>query len=752
MKLSGELGWRHQTLSLDKIVVNAADSSVKATGTIGEQIDLDLRLRSNELADLYPDIHGALTASGSLHGNLKTPLIKFELSGKELAWQDYAIGTIKAKGKMDLFEWQQVTLDADAETLMLSGQSLEALQIKLTGEKINRLSLHITHQAASLQLDAEGRLVEQTWRGSLNRIQIDSKDYGIWRQKQASNLSISVDQLAIEPFCLVSNTSTICLSLKREQQLWQGSLEGKDISLAILSPLLSDQFQLHGAADINLQAGYSPNQSLFGNGQLRLKPGKIDFVLVDGEINSWEYQQGKIDFTLDHKGLNTTVSLDINAEDYLKFNAVLANFDALAFDASTQEIDSSVEISFSQINLFQNLLDEAHEFKGNVRLQAHAQGLLTSPRVEGRLSLTDGSMNIPRLGLDVTNINLSASSKGRQVDYELSAVSGDGRLTANGQTQLQPDQGWPTQIQIKGENVRISNIPEARIDVSPDIKLKIQHRRIDADGTVNIPYAKLQPKDISSADLPSDDVIIHGGDQVQPEKWDIYSSIRLILGNRVTFYGFGFEGRIAGDLLLIDEPNKPSIGVGELNVAEGRYRAYGQRLDIERGRLLFASSPLNNPGLDLRAVRKVQDVTAGITVSGTLRAPTFSIFSTPAMGQTNALSYLILGRPLDQKSDSDSTAVANAALALGLSGGDFLVRKIGDRLGLDEVRVESSDAGEASLIMGRYLSPRLYISYGVGVIDAVNTLNLRYEISQHWQLTAESGNALGADIQYTIER
>ena len=97
--------------------------------------------------------------------------------------------------------------------------------------------------------------------------------------------------------------------------------------------------------------------------------------------------------------------------------------------------------------------------------------------------------------------------------------------------------------------------------------------------------------------------------------------------------------------------------------------------------------------------------------------------------------------------------MAKAALALGLSGGNTLARSLSDQFGLDEMRVESNDKGDqASLVMGRYLSPKLYISYGVGLIEAFNTFSVRYQISSKWQLKAESGQYQGADILYTIER
>ncbi len=748
VRLKGDLAWRNEILSLNKIDFHSADSNVKADGKLGEQISLQWQVDSNDLIELYPDVHGRVNTTGSLTGTREKPLLQFELSGEQLAWQEHSIGTIKTTAKLDLFSWQQLQLDTDAKALMLFGQSLDALQIKLAGDHQQQLILNAKHQIASLQLQADGVLSDQRWQGNLSHIQINSEDFGDWQQQTANKLSVSAEHLSIEPLCLINGDSSVCLSADWRQQQWQGKLEGNKVALNLLSPWLGSNIKLHGSADIHFQASYITGQSMAGQGQLVLHPGNIEFLVLDDEWNNWEYQQGRMNIHLDDKGLRTSTNLDMNAQDYLNFNVELAKFNPLKFDASTQQIDSTIEMKFSQINLFQNLLDEANDLRGKLQLQAHAHGLLSAPSVQGKLSLTEGSINIPTLGLEISGIDINASSKDQQVDYQLSATSGSGQLTAKGQTQLDSKLGWPTEIQIKGEQFDVSNIPDVRIRISPDIHLSLQNRRIDVNGTVHIPYARLRERDLSSAKLPSEDAVIYSDEPVPEEKWQIYSSIRLILGERVNLYAYSFDGRLGGNVLLIDEPNKPPIGVGELNVQEGKYR----NIDIEHGSLLFASSPLNNPGLSLRATRKVQGVTAGITVKGTLIKPNVEFFSIPAMGQKEILSYLILGRPLDNKSDSDQTALSDAMLALGLMGGDVFARKLGDEFGVDDLRLEASDDGGASMVIGHYLSPKLYVSYGIGLIESVNTLRLRYQLSNRWQVEAESSSELGADLLYTIER
>ena len=756
VQLTGQLAWQNDTLALNKVHFHSADSSATADGSIGAQLALDWQLKAKQLSQLYPELKGSLEASGSLNGERATPLVQLQLKGHDLAWQQYAIGAIEARGKADLFQWQTVILDAKAKQLKLAGQPLASVAINLGGKaKRRQLALGIKQNGATLELHAGGTRDGEHWQGNVDKVNFHSRHFGDWRLRKVTPLSFSPGELSLQQLCLDNQDGHLCLSADYNRQTWNGKLDSTRFPLALLSPLFKKAATLDGTADISASAALDQKQTLHGQGKIQLHPGHVTVRMPDNELATWDYQQGSLDMTLDSDALITTARLSINTQDSLELNARLPNFNPLDFDPAKQQLQGSARLQLSQLELLQGLIYEARNIQGQVKLDANASGTLADPVLNGTLKLADGSLDIPRLGLKIHSIKMKADGDYRSVNYRLDADSGDGHLVASGTTQLQPQAGWPTQIEIKGNNLQASNIPEARIDVSPDLTVNIKHHRIDAEGTVRIPDAKLQPKDISSAELPSDDVHIIGAAPPETPPWQIYSNIRLILSDRIFLSGYGFDGRITGNVQLKTEPGKPPTGAGKLSVVEGRYSAYGQRLDVEMGRLLFASSPLNNPGLDLRAVRHVQDVTAGFSVTGTLRNPKFAVFSTPAMGQTDALSYLLLGRPLEEGATSDGSVVAGAALALGLKGGDFLARKIGDRFGLDEVRLETSPTKtgeEASLLMGRYLSPRLYISYGVGLIEAVNTLRLRYEISDRWQLTAESGQEQGADLVYTFER
>ncbi|MEJ2240004.1 MAG: translocation/assembly module TamB domain-containing protein, partial [Gemmatimonadales bacterium] len=193
---------------------------------------------------------------------------------------------------------------------------------------------------------------------------------------------------------------------------------------------------------------------------------------------------------------------------------------------------------------------------------------------------------------------------------------------------------------------------------------------------------------------------------------------------------------------------------GQLSIQQGRYTAYGQDLTIETGRVIYAAGPIDNPGLDIRAVRQARDgVVAGLNVAGTLKEPEVTVFSEPPMMQSEALAYLLLGRPLSELSTSEGGQLSNAAASLGLRGGSMLAQRIAQTIGIDEAGIESEgEWDEASIYAGQYLSPRLYVSYGIGLFDASSLFRIRYNLSRRWTLQAETGEKTSTDITYKIER
>ena len=220
---------------------------------------------------------------------------------------------------------------------------------------------------------------------------------------------------------------------------------------------------------------------------------------------------------------------------------------------------------------------------------------------------------------------------------------------------------------------------------------------------------------------------------------------------------YGLKARVEGSITASAAPGEVSTAIGELKIAEesGKYSAYTRELDIEQGRLIFSGGPIADPGVDLRASKEFPEAKVGVNVRGTLRNPRLTFWSDPALPQTQVASMIFTGGKLEESQNPGGAPSSSAARTQALAQGSaLLASQLGQQLGLnlEDVRVETGSNAEAQLVLGRYLSPRFYVSYGISFTEALNTLKLRYTINDKWTIKSEAGENRSMDLEFKIER
>ena len=69
----------------------------------------------------------------------------------------------------------------------------------------------------------------------------------------------------------------------------------------------------------------------------------------------------------------------------------------------------------------------------------------------------------------------------------------------------------------------------------------------------------------------------------------------------------------------------------------------------------------------------------------------------------------------------------------------LLASQLGSKIGLDDAGVMQSRAlGGSVLGVGKYLSPRLYVGYGVSLLGTGQVLTLKYLLRKGFDITIES--------------
>ena len=343
--------------------------------------------------------------------------------------------------------------------------------------------------------------------------------------------------------------------------------------------------------------------------------------------------------------------------------------------------------------------------------------------------------------------------------------AGQGVLKASGVLRLANLPNWSADLRLQGNNLLLMNTYEVQGQVSPDLNIQATPKAVVVTGTLRIPEASINIQALPvGASVRSDDIVFVG--RTQPASTarkklrtpqdgpaiDIQPNVLVEVGDKVRMNAFGLEARLTGKIRLLR--NKQDIvAEGALSVVDGFYKAYGQNLSIERGRLIF-NGPMTNPGLDVRATRKVEDdITVGISLGGTVKQPESTLFSSPQQTQSDTLSYLLTGRALSGIYGSDTALLTRVITSLGLAGGESLAQSLGTSIGLDEVGINSNggDYKQSELALGKKLGSKLYVKYIVGLFDSLQRVAVTYQVNKRLQIEATSGASQSIGLIYKLE-
>jgi len=754
---SGKLSADHQGFVISALDINAAGAHLFASGKLTDRWALRWSLEAADLAALYPAAQGSLTGSGDLTGARNTPAITMKVRGSQLGFQQH-----RADSLLLVLDWtpddsKSSRLDLQASDLLLDGQAVSQLEISGTGlASDHKLKVDIDADALQLSARLTGSYRERSWQGLLSAANLSLPPSGDWLLENPARLALAAQHAAVSELCLANRSEGhACVEASWAGAAgWRAKLNAQALPLALLGPLLPEDMSTEGKLQITALAQQTEAGKPQAEMQLSSSAGVLRYQPSSQEQVSLDYRELLVTARLQQGMARLSSSALLGETGRMDGRLELP---LTAHDPPSQRIEGTLTARLSELGMLRVLIPEVDQVKGDLALDLTVRGTLQDPDIDLDLALQEGEVSLPVQGITLRDISLHAEpAAGGIIPFRAQAASGTGTIDVTGKFTPGRDNGWRVNMAIQGSRFAVIDVTEYKVLVSPDLEVEMNAASARVSGAVTVPEARLRPRQISGAARASRDVVIVSEGEQQAPGYALYSKVRLDLGQQVRFDGFGLKGRFTGSVVVADAPNQLTSGSGELRIEEGSYKAYGQNLKIERGRLILIGGPLDNPGLDIRAIREVGDVTAGLHITGDVQEPTVTVFSEPAMSQTEALSYLVLGRPLPQDDSKDREQVnsASAALALGVGGASLLGEKFGEQVGIDEVGVETESAtGEVTLKLGTYLTPDLYVGYGRGLANQINSFLVRYRLTKRLSVETESSSeAVGGDLLYSIER
>lgn len=739
---------------LQQVRLQLGATRLEADGRLGAHPDLQFAIDATDLALLSNGASGQLRAKGHLRGDQHDPMLQAHLSGSGLVYKGLRLRALEARIDFDPHGSGHADTDLQLDQLTVANHKIDQAHFTTAGSAAaHRYTLQLNAAPFTVVSRGTASFSDGVWRAALGEFSASDGAQMQLRLAAPAALvaALNGEELRLEHLCLRDTLTTLCAAGARVMGASQLSLSASNVPLRALTAGVSSGTEFEGKISLEAHAAALARSPWTGSLKGTLADAGLRHHLSGGRVESFNLGTGNVQVAVNTDGVSADIGLDAGAAGNISGHlAARSDADAL----SSWPLSGELRLQTKSLGFINSYVAQVDRVSGQLDANLTLAGSLAALGLNGELKVTGAEVDAYQINLALRDLNFDARLKDTVLQLEGSAKAG-----ADGHAEFHGELAWRDalpygQLRLTGDNLRVVNIPEARVQASPDVNMKFAGRRIDITGTVNLPYARLQrPDQLTNAVRTSnDEVLVAANQNAPPETFRVFSDLTLRLGERVTIDTLGLIGRLSGSLRVVADDSGFNRGTGELQVEEGKYTAYGRKLDLERGRLRFSNGPLNNPAIDLRAVKKFPDITAGVNVRGTLREPRMTFFSEPAVSQSQIVSLLLAGGSLESVQNASDAQPRNSARNnLLLQSSALLFQQFGGKVGLDDVSVESGLKNDTSLVLGRYLSPRLYISYGISLAEAINTIKMRYTIGDHWTIKTEAGTAQSADLVYTIE-
>jgi translocation and assembly module TamB len=451
----------------------------------------------------------------------------------------------------------------------------------------------------------------------------------------------------------------------------------------------------------------------------------------------------------------------------------------------------SVQANLPQIGVWSLLAPPGWRVQGTLDASLTVSGTRSQPQWLGRLQANQLAARSAVQGIEFSQGQMQARLQGQSLVLENLSLRGagpqGGELLARGQVEFNANANPKAQaspsanplrsadmaLQIEAKNLRVSNRADRRLSVSGDVTARMAQGQLQLRGGLKADQALFILPEGSTPGLGDDVVVIRPGmgelnlsaltapsDPNAPSgSWMGVPDVRVMLdlGQDFQLQGQGLNTRLTGQVELLSNASTRGLPrlSGQVRTEGGRYKAYGQQLNIDTGVLRF-SGPYDNPSLDIIALRPNLPQKVGVQISGTALLPRIRLYADPDLPDADKLAWLVLGRSA-ANGGAESAVLQQAAVALLSGNGKTLTGELASSLGLDEISLASGSRSDATatgaaVTLGKRLSKDFYLVYETSLSGAFGSLYIFYDLSRRLTLRAQAGEQSALDLIFTVRR
>ncbi len=740
------------------VTLRLGDNRLALQGAFGGPGDqVSLRLKARQLAVVHAALSGGIEASGSLSGSLAAPSGQLDLVAENLGWgPDYRVGSLRAKARAEQGLDGALALDADLARLRAPSLELARASVKAAGTRgRHTLRLALTHPDIELEADLAGGLRDSAgkpdWSGHIERLV--SRGRVPLTLLAPARLRLGEARLRLEAAEFTALGGRFKL---REANYLAGELSANaafsGLSTHALKPWIKWPEEVGGNLVIAGTGHITAGDSIDGEIELTREQG--DLILAKTALG---LKQLRLRATVTDRQVRASLEAHGTTLGQLRASGEtrLSRREGAWGIAGDAPLQARADLDLRSLTWAAPLLDPRgfSKLDGHLTARLEATGSLAAPRVTGTLAGEGFTLALPDQGMDFRDGRFQAElSQDTLVLKQLSLRAGDGSLSGQGRLALR-DSRPDLRLELRADKLKVISRPDRLLILSGGGTVALEANKVRLDARLRADRGQFE---LAADDAPSlsEDVVVLGREapaQSQGLPWDVALNLDLDLGDRFFLRARGLDAQLGGNLRLVGRQGTPPRALGSIRVVKGAYAAYGQRLDIERGILNF-QGPLDNPGLNIAAMRRGLAVEAGVGITGTAHAPVVRLISTPSLSDSEKLSWLVLGHGLNEAGGQEFDLMQLAAGALlGAGESVSLQQRIAHAAGLEEVSLKGAGSLESTVLtLGKRLSSRAYLSYEQGLAGSEALVKINYTLTRRLSLRAQAGTPSALDLFYTF--
>jgi translocation and assembly module TamB len=735
-----------------------ARNRLEAHGSLGAAGDrLAFKLDAGNLAAFGPEFAGRANAAGSLEGSFTALSGAFNLDAGDLRWRnDYRVASLTAKGAMEKGMDGKLELNARAVNVITPQIRLDRASLAASGQRMK----HTLQLAANNpDFDLEGSFAggwqdESGWSGQV--LKLVNRGRHPFALKAPARLEVAPAhfRLANADFDLAGGNLRVGeASYEAGQLSSRGEFNG--MPAAYLQKFAGQPLDLK--TDLSLGGEWQIKAQDRVNGHIALRRERGDVVLLampDIALGlsrlalNVDVMDNKLQGRLEAAGTQLG-SLDVEMQ------SLLSQRDGRWGIAGDAPLHGAANLAVSSIAWATPLIDKTQTLilDGALKGQVNVSGTFGQPALTGALEGERFQVRLPDQGLNFHDGRFLAELQGETLLLKnLSLLGGQGNLTGQGQLALkggEPDM----RVSLKADKLEVLSRPDRHLILSGGGEASVSERKVMIAANLKADRGVIElPK--SGAPTPSEDVVVLGREEAAARKGLPYAvrlDLDLDMGENFYFRGRGLDAQLGGTVKLASVNGALPKATGSIRVVKGSYFAYGQRLEIERGILNF-QGPLDNPGLNIVAMRKNQQVEAGVAVTGSAQTPVVKLVSDPDVPDSEKLSWLVLGHGIEDSKGQDFSVLQAAAGALLAAGESVtLQQRIAHAAGLEEISLKGAGTLESTVLtLGKRLSSRAYLSYEQGLSATDTLVKINYALTKRLSVQGQAGTTPAVDLFYTF--